>query len=197
MKAVRSRTFWLVGLLCLGIVLVAYISLNVLHVQNSLRSPTVPKSRQATETAGPVATATSVAQTTQTQQAQVTETQQPLPTATATPEVNQFAGSMILTTVMCSSSGNGCPQSTSSSFKTQGPFSLLWACSNNDVSPNLNATIQIQVFNGAGRQVDVLSGTCTGKTPSQGIILEDLPPDTYTLTIGETTGPSWVVFALE
>jgi hypothetical protein len=101
------------------------------------------------------------------------------------------------TSIMCSSTGSGCSQSSSSLFTTLGAFSLLWACSHNYVSPDLNATIQIQVFNGAGRQVDVLSGACTGKTPSQGIILESLPPGTYSLTVGQTTGPSWVIFALE
>ena len=167
----------------------AYISLNVLRVQLPFRSPPAPNTSHATETGLAVATVTHSARATQTQQA--------IPTATATPEVNHFAGSMILTTIMCSSSGNGCPQSSSSSFKTLGPFSLLWACSNNYVAPELNATIQIQVFNSTGRQVDVLSGACTGKSSSQGIILENLSPDSYSLTIDQTTGPSWVVFAVE
>jgi hypothetical protein len=141
----------------------------------------------------PVATALAAATAT----SEVIATQTALPTATPLPAVNPLAGASILTSEICASTGTGCNQGTTNSFTTLGPFVILYICYVDHVSQQTNAQLQLQVFNAAGRQVDVLSEACQGTTFSQGIISEKLPAGSYTITVGATTGPSWDIVVLE
>lgn len=120
-----------------------------------------------------------------------------LPTTTLTPPTDPLADAIVLTSQMCASTGTGCQQSTTDSFTTRGSFDVMYVCYHDYPSTANNAQLVMQLFNSAGRQVDVLSEACQGNTSSSGLISESQPAGTYTITVGATTGPSWVIVALQ
>ena len=129
--------------------------------------------------------------------AEINATQTALPTPTALPAVDPLTNTTILTSEFCASTGTGCRAGTTNSFTTSGPFVILYECYHDFASPDANAQLQMQVFDSTGHQVDVLSEPCQGTTSNDAIIAEKQPAGTYTLSIGATTGPSWVITMLE
>jgi hypothetical protein len=113
----------------------------------------------------------------------------------ATPS-DPLAGAEVLSWMDCTSTGTGCTEFSTPKFTASGPFDVLWVCSTDYISSTRNATLQLEVFDNTGRQVDALSEPCTGVTEGRGLISETLPAGQYTLTAQATTGPSWFVVVL-
>jgi hypothetical protein len=131
--------------------------------------------------------------------AEINATQTEMPTPTALPAADPLTNTTILTSEFCASTGTGCRAGTTNSFTTSGPFVILYECYHDFASPDANAQLQIQVFDSTGHQVDVLSEPCQGVSSAgnDAIIPEKQPAGTYSISIGATTGPSWVITMLE
>ena len=118
-------------------------------------------------------------------------------TALQAPPTDPLAGTHILSLVDCIATGSGCTQNTTPQFTSVGPFDILWVCETDQIALTPNENLQMALFNSSGKQVAGLAVPCDGFSAHHGLISENLPAGSYTLTTQATTGPSWFVTVLE